>query len=177
MNKTIIVVLLIIVTNNAFACWCGEVSKEKHFENSTQVFLGVVANISTITTLMKKGPREFSRRENNIEFLVDETFKGISKKTIDVYSATSGSACGIDFQKGKAYLVFSYRIPEEYIGNKPEGSLGVSSCGMTFQISKNRSSLNRSERNTLAYLRVNKVKGSKIMTADSVKEMPLRLQQ
>ena len=49
--------------------------------------------------------------ERRVTFAVKESFRGSRDKTIEVRTGMGGGDCGIDFQRGRDYLVYAYRPP------------------------------------------------------------------
>ena len=60
----------------------------------------------------------YSHPETAFEFRVDERIKGARGSQIRIYTPESSSACGVDFELGKKYMVFSRTVE-----NRHEASL------------------------------------------------------
>jgi len=98
----------------AEACSCRRgVSLQQTVAKADQVFLGMVEQV-----------RSTGGRYLLVTLRVQESFKGPKNKTVKVRTATVGSACGIAFRKGEAYVVFAP------LGAAPI----VATCGRTSRV-------------------------------------------
>jgi hypothetical protein len=121
---SVLVVLSLIGRQDLFACSC--VRRPPVCEAAWQadaVFLGTVTSIAPLTVfgfpLALHWPDEF-----RVKFAVKEQFGGPAQKTIEVGTAFGCCACGIEFQRGKEYLVYALR-------DHVTGSLHTSICTRT----------------------------------------------
>jgi hypothetical protein len=74
------------------------------------VFAGTVARVEppTIFGVPLAWPFPLDRR---VTFAVKDLFRGAKDKTIEIRTGIEGGDCGIDFQRGRDYLVYAYRVP------------------------------------------------------------------
>jgi len=109
--------LLLLDTNNVFACSCITPPFEEMFEGSTAVFEGTVLNIET-------PENEYSVDPVKVTFHVRRVWKGESQDTIVVYTEHQSTACRYAFgnEPGKTYLVYAY---------EDEGRLSTNGCTRT----------------------------------------------
>lgn len=140
--KFIFVLLTLVFSTEAFACSCASTSKEKHLEHADQVFLGIVENISLNSTTDTIDSRRFRGMEKKVQFTVSESFKGEDINEAIILTASESAACGINFQKGRAYVVFANTIKSE--GEKrSQIDFRANSCGMTFKLELNTKNLDK----------------------------------
>ena len=86
----------------AYACSCAEPPEPRDaLERSSTVFSGMVVDVST------EGA-EGSAMRRAVKFDVISAWKGVDKAQMTVYTAMDSAACGIDFEVGKRYLVYTY---------------------------------------------------------------------
>ena len=114
-----VVALLAGLPPPAAPCSCGEPATPRLArEQATVVFLGLV--VSAFNREIGEGGFPRSR---TFRFRVSRAWKGVSSETVDVTTATLGTACGYPFEIGEEYLVY---------GHTGEGpGLWTSSCTRT----------------------------------------------
>src|SRR2546421_1580351 len=110
----IITLLLLLLTSQVVpACTCAPNPPPcEAFGRASAVFAGVVidsaeqrrVNREGVTTVYDVG---------SIRFAVQETFKGIDNKQVEIHSGTGGGDCGYWFLRGQVYLVYAYLDPED----------------------------------------------------------------
>lgn len=94
----------------AFACSCSTNPPNEAFENSAAVFTGTVTDI------------QHDAGSYNVQFSVDEAWKGVSEPMVAIATSDNDGTCGYDFQQGVKYLVYAYGS---------EGSLQTGICNRT----------------------------------------------
>jgi len=72
--------------------------------NAAAVFTGTVINSSTTTS--KRG--EYEVRERLVRFNIDQAFRGVKGKDVEVRTGLGDSDCGYNFRLGGQYLVYAY---------------------------------------------------------------------
>ena len=122
--------LAIIFPEKTYACTCARHDPQEAIKNAEAVFAGKVLNIirkqeGIVGTI--------SYRDINL-FEVQETWKGINQSQVIVNDNGHEESCGFNFEKGKTYLVYTYK-------NKDDG-LDTSYCSRTAEISKAGEDLN-----------------------------------
>jgi hypothetical protein len=112
-KATLLVALfLTLIQLNAFACKCRQQTIEENMASADHVFSGKVMKI-------KK-----SQSSLTVFVRVAKQFKGkIRFKTIEIMTASESAACGVNFQKGKEYVI--------YANNGDKKCLNTSSCTRT----------------------------------------------
>ena len=117
-NFILTIVALSFLDTTIFACTClPSENATKELEQSTAVFCGRVLEV-------RRNQQEtglFTRVEAVFE--VERIWKGVEKRTINVFTSSQSSACGYEFKKGKEYLVYASR--------DAEGRLITSICSRT----------------------------------------------
>jgi hypothetical protein len=126
----LVVGLVALLPDCASACLCptphGSEQKraERALDRATVVFAGQVVNIS------KEEPGAWQPARDTVSFRVSEVWKGPEQETLEVTTASEGSACGYPFSEGRKYLVYA------------EGRrMSVNVCGETTPLSKARADL------------------------------------
>jgi hypothetical protein len=89
----------------AFACSCSTNPSNETFENSAAVFIGTVTGIEHSSNNTRLG-------SYNVQFSVEEAWKGISDPQTTVITSDNDGTCGYDFQQGIKYLVYAYGSEE-----------------------------------------------------------------
>ncbi len=64
-----------------------------------------------------------------MRFVVNESFRGIEEKSVELETGMGGGDCGFRFENGQSYLIYAYR-------NKETGKLGTGICTRTQLLSK-----------------------------------------
>ncbi len=125
--KEILLFLLLFYSAQCFACTCKTPNKisESEIENAGEIFIGTIVSIENDET----------------NFVLIATFeikkylKGqVSKSHLTVRTSSSGGSCGLNFEVGQKWYVFS-----EY---SDEG-LYASLCGRSVQLTKFNSKAKR----------------------------------
>lgn len=83
-----------------YACSCDTPSAREMFEKSHAVFSGRVTD-------MKQG-REESNWDRHVTFEVQNVWKGSEQTEQVVRTQPNSASCGVEFEKGRAYLVYAY---------------------------------------------------------------------
>jgi hypothetical protein len=110
--------LMFSAAPSAHACSCMmPEAPEASLSKSDAVFAGTVTDIASKEQGMSR----------IVTFSADRAWKGITEKTVSVSTALDSAACGIDFQIGKAYVVYAYA--------SEEGGLSASLCSRTHEVS------------------------------------------
>lgn len=102
------------------------------FWNTDVVFSGQVTEIKETPVkpvAQNDDPFSYQRRTRTIRFAVNESFRGIEEKSVELKTGMGGGDCGFDFENGQSYLVYAYR-------NKETGVLGTGICTRTRVLSK-----------------------------------------
>jgi hypothetical protein len=101
MNNPLMIVGMMLAANlTAQACDCVSPPVDKAFEKAAAVFVGTVQQVK----------REEQSAVNIVTLTVEQAWKGIAadQKTVTVQTASSGKACGYEFQEKVSYLVYAY---------------------------------------------------------------------
>lgn len=100
----------------AFACSClPPGTPDEELQKSTAVFAGRVASITTVN-------RGGVAPQLQVRFDVSQSWKGPAAKQIEVLTSESSASCGVTFEQGGEYVVYS---------NDSEGFLNASLCSRT----------------------------------------------
>lgn len=92
----------------ASACSCAGVSSvEEQLRTSDAVFSGEAVNIDEKDFSPGVGPAL-----GKVVFDVNKSWKGVAGDSEVVYGQGPEASCGIEFERGKTYLVFAYRGSE-----------------------------------------------------------------
>ena len=105
----------------AFACSCADVPLENDIRDADAVFSGEVRSIDEGASAgggMMAAP-------GRIQFAVEDSWKGVTAETVDVYGQGDGVNCYNTFEEGEAYLVYASRAKE------PDAPLKNVGCGET----------------------------------------------
>lgn len=81
------------------------------FWNTDAIFSGQVTEIAD--TPVKSKDSAFPFRTRTIRFTVNESFRGMDEKIVEVTTGIGGGDCGFAFQTGQSYLVYAYRTKED----------------------------------------------------------------
>jgi len=92
------------------------------------VFIGRVIDSAEQKTDIDSDGNRSTYDVGIIRFEVEEVFKGIDSRFVEIHSGTNGADCGYWFTRGERYLVYAY-------GDHP-GSLGTNVCTRTQPIKK-----------------------------------------
>lgn len=119
-----LVMSLLLVTLDvgpAYACSCMDVPLKNDIQDSDVVFSGEVRSIDEEATVgggMMAAP-------GRISFAVEDSWKGVTTETVDVYGQGDGANCYNLFEEDEAYLVYASRAKE---ADAPLKNIG---CGET----------------------------------------------
>jgi hypothetical protein len=126
----VLAVFFPIALSNVEACTCmgvGPACEEAWKQYTDAVFLGRVDKIESSqgTVGMSPGATSMTRMGGllRVTIAVAEGYRGVSTKTIQVYTPASSAACGFAFRSGERYLVFASKSGDE--------QLRVSLCSAT----------------------------------------------
>jgi hypothetical protein len=107
--------LLIIVAPTVIACSCARLFAGSHpcssYWSSDIVFTGQVSEIERRQTNNDNGT--VGNRHVVTHFLVDEAFRGVSGKAIEIYTGAGGGDCGYSFKQGERYIIYGRRNPQD----------------------------------------------------------------
>lgn len=93
----------------AYACSCAEASAQEHFDHATVV---ATARLTETDATQDTGAREAAAMVS-YTFEVEELLKGEAPRTLEVLSAASGAACGLErMTVDQDYLLFA-RVASE----------------------------------------------------------------
>lgn len=115
-----------LVPESAFACSCAEVSPTEAFNKSEAVFVGKVLE-SKQERIQDGIVGGISYRDANL-FEVAEIWKGSNQSQMIIYEAGAEASCGIEFELGETYLVYTYK--------NDDGELLTGLCNRTIEVSK-----------------------------------------
>jgi len=118
-------VLLISVTpSSASACQCNRRAPPcEEFPRASAVFIGRVIDSAERKTETDSDGNGRTYDVGIIRFEVEEVFKGIESRIVEIHSGTNGADCGYWFIRGERYLVYAY-------GDNP-GNLETNVCTRT----------------------------------------------
>lgn len=119
-----LVMSLLLVTVDvgpAYACSCVDVPLKNDIRRSDAVFSGEVRSIHEDATAGGGGMAAPGR----IAFAVEDSWKGVTTETVDVYGQGDGVNCYNLFEEGEAYLIYASRAKE---ADAPLKNIG---CGET----------------------------------------------
>jgi hypothetical protein len=91
-----------------YACSCATRTLAEEFRTSDAVFSGEVVSIEE-NELSPDAIPPLGR----VTFEIRKSWKGVSEESVAVYGQGDEASCGIDFEKGRNYLVYAYRLNEE----------------------------------------------------------------
>lgn len=111
----------LVVARPAHACSCMDVPLKNDIRKSDAVFSGEARSIDEEATAGSGGMAAPGR----ITFAVEDSWKGVTMKTVDVYGQGDGVKCYNLFEEGEAYLVYASRAKE---ADAPLKNVG---CGET----------------------------------------------
>jgi Tissue inhibitor of metalloproteinase len=119
-----------LFNTSANACSCGGSGPPcQSFGNTFAVFSGKVESITdSPREYSPVAGRKFNLIDKKVSFTVNESFRGISEKTVDVITSSQSSACGYRFEVGREYVVYAYK--------QKDGKLGTGICTRTSPIEK-----------------------------------------
>lgn len=120
----VLVMSLLLVTLDvgpAYACSCMDVPLKNDIRDADAVFSGEVRSIDEDASAGSGGMAAPGR----ITFAVQDSWKGVTAETVDVYGQGDGANCYNLFEEGEAYLVYASRAKE---ADAPLKNVG---CGET----------------------------------------------
>jgi hypothetical protein len=129
--RILVIAMFVAITfADTEACTCafgdGPACQEAWRQSVDAILLGRVEKIEAVQGTMGAPAGAMSMtlmgRANRVTIAVEESYRGTSEKTAQVYTAASEAACGFSFQEGERYLVFAA---------KANGQLVVSLCSAT----------------------------------------------
>tara|TARA_R110000787_G_scaffold192886_9_gene304407 strand:+ start:12341 stop:12781 length:441 start_codon:yes stop_codon:yes gene_type:complete len=109
--KYICLLFIFLISTSSYACSCISTEFGRNtYKQAAYIVKGEVINI------------EFDEKKYQkiITFIVDESYKKSTEKTITIRTAISGAACGLQVNKNDEWLFFVY----EYEGDKFVGLCG-----------------------------------------------------
>lgn len=115
----------VFLADKAFACTCVNLEPNEAYEHAEAVYTGKLLDIKQERIQEGvAGPIDY-RDANLLE--IQEIWKGANESQIIVYDEGEENSCGISFEAGSTYLVYSYRAEN--------GDLYTSLCSRTAEIS------------------------------------------
>jgi len=126
----VVAILVIMPHADALACTCmgggGPACQEAWREGVNSIFLGRVAKIEVTLGVMGAPDNAASMTLGGsmkvVTIEIEESYRGISGKSVQVVTAADEAACGYSFREGERYLIFA---------GKQGSRLGVSLCSAT----------------------------------------------
>ncbi|CAA9414164.1 MAG: hypothetical protein AVDCRST_MAG03-2079 [uncultured Rubrobacteraceae bacterium] len=100
--------LLAVGARPALACSCGDVPLENDIKDADAVFSGEVQSIDEDASVGSG----IMAATGRITFAVEDSWKGVTAETVDVYGQGDGVNCFNTFEEGEAYLVYASRAKE-----------------------------------------------------------------
>ena len=129
MSLLLLVAFLWLGAETASACSCAPArSAADELERSTAVFSGKVVEIRS----RKQSGNIF--RGVEVVFRVEKAWKGVKGRTVSVFTASHGAACGYGFTQGRTYLVYAY--------GAADGWLSTNICSRTRRLKDAREDVN-----------------------------------
>lgn len=111
----------------ALACSCLNPGPPcQAYWNYQVVFAGTTLSVTPIEVEREGGSKVMQRL---VRFQVDEAFRGVSEKGLEVLTGAWGGDCGYDFEVGKKYLVYGYTLEGKY-------RIGTGICSRTQPLSE-----------------------------------------
>ncbi len=120
-----LVMSLLLVTLDvgpAYACSCMDLPLKNDIRDADAVFSGEVRSIDEEASAGGSG---IMAAPGRITFAVEDSWKGVTVETVDVYGQGDGANCYNLFEEGEAYLVYASRARE---ADAPLKNVG---CGET----------------------------------------------
>lgn len=140
---------LALLAQPAMACSCvGPPPPCAAFRSTPVVFAGLVESIEEQKMeVTRLGTTGTVRTGLVAHFAVEEAFKGIDSRKVDVETGGGNGDCGFDFRVGERYLVYAYpsegaslesAVSRTVVGGKrsPAGGLETSICTRTKHVSR-----------------------------------------
>lgn len=135
--KPILLSLLLFTVFRCFGCDCNGYSINQGLVNFSDMIVG--GKVLSVTHVDRIDAETGEKSElKKVKFLVSAFYKGSSVlDEIEVYT-DSDNTCGVDFQKGKYYIVFGYFIDQmgKISGNDKQKKLFTNRCMLTQLYSK-----------------------------------------
>ncbi len=113
--------LVAVVAQPALACSCGDVPLKNDIRDAEAVFSGEVRSIDEDA----RAGSGIMAAPGRINFAVEDSWKGVTAETAEVYGQGDGVNCYNLFEEGEAYLVYASRAKE---ADAPLKNVG---CGET----------------------------------------------
>ncbi len=95
--------------------------------NANAIFVGLATDVSVVPLDIGDGQRGYQQRR--FRFSVEEAFRGVQGRTIEVLTGMGGGDCGYDFKVGERYFIYAGRSPKNNV-------LYVSICDRTLPLDK-----------------------------------------
>ncbi|MFY9558460.1 MAG: hypothetical protein WAV20_02240 [Blastocatellia bacterium] len=126
--------LLLAFPSRIDACTCGGtfagLQPCQAYWDAGAVFTGAVTGISIIPLDLGDGRTGYQQKL--VRFSVEESFRGVQGRMVDILTGMGGGDCGYDFKEGDKYFVYAYRNPKD-------DKLRTGICGRTQPLSDSRS--------------------------------------
>jgi hypothetical protein len=104
------VLALLFGQSRLLACSCARIAPACEAAwKAEAVFVGRPESIWPLTIFGIPLAWPWPPAKRRVRFLVSERFAGADKDTIELTTGWGGGDCGIDFQRGRSYLVYAYR--------------------------------------------------------------------
>ena len=135
MKRLLVIVCFIFSTNFSFACSCiGKSKMKKEVEKTNVVFTGKIIS-SKIYEEKNEYNENLNFTEVEYQVLIIERLKGeIKTDTLTIYTGLGNGDCGIKFQTGKSYIIYSNYEDEHFNnGKKVQNYVSTNICTRTIE--------------------------------------------
>lgn len=99
--KFLIILVAVVVSNNAFACSCLQFDLADRFNDSESVF---IAKLSAAKVVTPDDEKEWPYVEGT--FKVTDIFKGSPSEEVKLKTGTGGGDCGVQMSVTRKYIIF-----------------------------------------------------------------------
>lgn len=105
---------ILLLANNAHGCTCaGGETPCQAFGRASAVFVGSVVSVKTAPHGQPRNIDEIDWTPRSFKFSVEIPFLGVDGTEVEVATGRGGGDCGYDFEAGKRYLVYAYRLTKD----------------------------------------------------------------
>jgi hypothetical protein len=105
--------LLLLCFEDARACSCLMNSPPcEAYGRASAVFVGRVVDAAQRNESVRDGIK-IVYDVGTIRFSVQEAFRGVDSKEVEIHSGTGGGDCGYWFRRGEVYLIYAYQSFED----------------------------------------------------------------
>jgi len=115
MKKTLLLTLIFLLfsASDAYSCSCLKSKIKEGFKNSDLIFIGKVINEEWNTSTEKIANTNKTEEYKRVTytFLINEFIKGTeSIREVEITTSGFEGDCGMSFEVGAEYLIYSYEI-------------------------------------------------------------------